>query len=144
MKTIQIKAAYEVLKDSKLTKMDSLDKFKVVKILRDLKVISLAFDDFAKDLQEKLKGEDHEKYVSEAQQWQREGDKTTLSLEERALINQYLNKYNKDCRDGIYEEEQKEHELTFEKISEDAFTKFVDSNDFSVGQLLSLQEVIAM
>lgn len=142
MKTSTIIEIYSVLREAKLTKMESKEKFQVIKIMRAMKPVAEEWDSFVKTIDEKLKGENHEEMLSKAQQWQKEGDKTTLSLDERMAVNEYFAKFNKDRMEMITSEQSKEVNVLFDKLTEEAFEHLVDSNDFNVGQILALQEAI--
>jgi polyribonucleotide nucleotidyltransferase len=142
MKTKEVKTAYEVLNNAKLTKLETSDKFKVIKALREFKGIANAYDDFLKDAQEKLKGENHDEIVKKAQQWQSEGEKTTLTIEERAEINKYLNDYNNKVVECLKEEAEKDNDLSFDKLSEESFGKLVDSNDWDAKTIMELQDAL--
>lgn len=142
MKTSTIIEIYSVLREAKLTKMESKEKFFVIKIMRVLKPVAEEWDSFVKTMDEKLKGEHHEEMLSKAQQWQKEGEKTTLSLDERMAVNEYFGKLDKERRELIASEQSKEANVLFDKLTEEAFEHLVDSNDFNVGQIVALQEAI--
>ena len=57
MKVVESSNACELIKKSKLTKMDDKDKFLVIKAIRSLKPISIEYQDFIKDAQEKIAAE---------------------------------------------------------------------------------------
>lgn len=142
MKTKQVVEVYNTLNGAKLSKMEDKDKFLVIKAMRQLKPISTAYEEFVKDAQEKLKGDDFEDIQKKAQKWQEEGENTSLSLEERREINTYLNGYNNKVVECLKEEVEKDNELNYEKISEDAFGKLVSSNDFDVKTIMNLQDAL--
>ena len=48
MKTSKIVSVYKTMNDSKLTKMEDADKFKVIKALRAIKPISEGYEEFVK------------------------------------------------------------------------------------------------
>lgn len=142
MTTNAILSAYKLLNDSKLTKMEDKDKFIVIKAVRKFKPIATDFADFQKDAQEKLKSENFEDMQKKAQQWQKEGEKTTISEDERREINTFFNEYYKKLEDCLREESEKVHELEYEKLSEDAFGKLVSSNDFKVDDIIKIQDAM--
>ena len=142
MKTSTIIEIYSVLREAKLTKMESKEKFQVIRIMRAMKPVAEEWDSFIKTMDEKLKGEHHEEMLAKAQQWQKEGEKTTLSLDERMAVNEYFAKFNKDRTEMINSEQSKEVNVLFDKLTEEAFEHLVDSNDFNVGQIVALQEAI--
>ena len=132
MKTKQVIEAYATLKSAKLTQMSSEDKFKVIKIMRVLRPIATEWDEFIQTIDEKCKGENHDGIIKDVQQWQTEGEKTSIPLTRRIEINNYLDKYNKERQRMIEEEQNKEVAVSFDKLSEKAFEKFIESNDFDI------------
>lgn len=142
MKTSTIIEVYQLLNTAKLTKMESKEKFQVIKIMRAMKPVAEEWDSFVKTIDEKLKGENHEEMLSKAQQWQKEGEKTTLSIDERMAVNEYFGKFDHERKQLVASEQSKEVNIIFDKLTEEAFERLVDSNDFNVGQILALQEAI--
>lgn len=140
--TDTVKSVYKLLNDSKLTKMEDKDKFIVIKAVRKFKPIAADFEDLKKDVQEKLKGENFEEMQKKALQWNEEGDKTTLTEDERKEVNMFFYEFNKNVKECLKEETEKKHELEYEKLSEDAFGKFISSNDFKVDDIIKIQEVM--
>jgi hypothetical protein len=142
MKTIDIKNAYNLINTAKLTKLSSTDKFKVIKAIRVLKQIATDFEEFQKDAMERLKGEEHDDIVAKATQWKSEGENTTLTTAERIRVNTYLLKYQKDVDQCISDEANKDNELTYDRLSEEALGQFLDSNDFAVSDILLIQDAL--
>ena len=142
MKTSTIIEVYQLLNNAKLTKMEAKEKFQVIKIMRAMKPVAEEWDSFIKTMDEKLRDDNHEEMLAKAQQWQKEGEKTTLSLDERMAVNEYFGKLDKERRELIASEQSKEANVLFDKLTEEAFERLMDSNDFNVGQILALQEAI--
>lgn len=140
--TDTVKSVYKLLNDSKLTKMEDKDKFIVIKAVRKFKPIAADFEDLKKDVQEKLKGENFEEMQKKALQWNEEGYKTTLTEDERKEVNMFFYEFNKNVEECLKEETERKHELEYEKLSEDAFGKFISSNDFKVDDIIKIQEVM--
>lgn len=149
MKTIEITNIYAVLNEAKLTKMEDADKFKVIKALRAIKPIAKGYEDFVEDAKNKLKGEDYDKMSEKAQAWNKDnqgkkvGELTQEEIDNLNTINTYFAEYNKRVENCLKEEAEKEVELTFDKLNEDAFGKLVASNDWTCGQIMALSDVIA-
>jgi cytochrome c1 len=142
MKTIEIKEIYEKLNGAKITKMDDADKFKVIKALRELKPIANDYDDFVMEAQEKLKDDDHDKKIEIARRWQHDGDKSTLTEKEKFDLNKYFQTYQNKVSECVKMEAEKDNELKFEKLTEEAFSKLISSNDFELGDILKLQDAL--
>lgn len=140
--TEKILSIYKLINDAKLTKMDDEDKFRMIKIIRLFKPVVTNFEDFKKVASEKLKGDNHEEMLRKAKKWQAEGDKTTLTESERIEINTYFNDYNNKVLECLKDETMKENEFDYETLSAQAFGKFVASNDWTLGQITAIEEVI--
>lgn len=137
MKTRQIVAAYNILSSSKLTKLSAQGKVKAVKILMAMKPIHKAYTEKLEEAMKRLKPEwlTDEKW----QEWNMRGvwsDK--LTGKEKDGINDYLKAVDLCMKDDF----EKEQEITFEKMDNDQFQSFADSNDYTTGQLLELQELL--
>lgn len=134
MKTTTEKAvlAYRILNNAKLGKMKDGDKFNVVKIMKELKPVATGYDDFIKDAAEKLKPDGIEAIQEKVQCEEK------LSSDERKLWD----KYNSDVASCVSEELKKEVEFTFQTMSEEGFKGLLASNDFAVGEIMALDDVI--
>lgn len=134
MKTTTEKAvvAYRILNNAKLGKMKDGDKFNIVKMMKELKPVATAYDEFIKDAAEKLKPEGIEEIQSKVQQQE------NLNAEEQSIWA----KYNSDVAKCVADELAKENEFTFVPLSEEGFKGLLASNDFSVAEILALDEVI--
>ena len=142
LKIEKIVSVYTILKDAKLTKMESADKFKVIKAIRPMQTIAEEWNNFISNVDKKLQKENHDEIIEKAQKWQREGEETTLSQEEKIEVNKYLIEYQKEKEECINDELEKEEELSFDKINDSAFEKLIDSNDWKVNEILLLASVI--
>ena len=143
MKISTIIEVYKALKEAKLTKMESKEKFAVIRIMRAVKPVAEEWDAFLSTVDEKLRGEGHEEMVAKIQQWQKEGEQTTLTEEERREVNAYIMRYNREREELLHSELAKEVEVKFEPLTEEAFERFLDSNDMTVEVLGLLSEAIS-
>ena len=149
MKTIEITNIYVVLNEAKLTKMDDADKFKVIKVLRVIKPVAKGYKDFVEEVKNKLKGDDNDKMIEKAQAWNKDNqgkkvnELTQEQIDELNTINTYFAEYNKRVESCLKEEAEKEVELTFDKLNEEAFGKLVASNDWTCGQIMALSDAVA-
>lgn len=142
MKTSIIIEVYKALKEAKLTKMESKEKFAVIRIMRAVKPVAEEWDAFLSTVDEKLRGEGHEEMVAKIQQWQKEGEQTTLTEEERREVNAYIMRYNREREELLHSELAKEVEVKFEPLTDEAFERFIGSNDMTVEVLGLLSEAI--
>lgn len=142
MKTIEIVKAYRIINEAKLTKMEDADKYKVIKAIRAMKPIATSFDDFTKEAQERLKDDDFSAMQKKAEQWQKEGEQTTLTMEERIAINRFFTDYNKRVEECVKEEAEKEVSPEYGRLSEEAFSKLIGSNDWAVKEILAVMDAL--
>lgn len=135
MKKEDILNAYALVNEAKLTKLDDIAKFKVIKACKVMRPIVTELQDFEKDAREKLKGENHDKIVEVFNEWRKEVKEPN---DEQKKAIEYLNEYSKKVDECLYEEFNKDVEATWEKLSEEELKKFVASNDWNVQQTISV------
>lgn len=146
MQTKQVVEAYALINKSKLTKMEDADKFTVIKAIRALKPIYTAYEEYIKDAQEKLKGENHDEMVKKGEEFNRNNknvaDLTPEELSSLKEVNNYFRAYNGSLQKLIEEELSKEVAPEYERLSEAALKKFIASNDFSVEECIKVSDVL--
>lgn len=150
IKTEKVLNAYRVLSTAKYGKMDDGDKIKVWKIARTLKPVADKFDDDSKDAAEKFKpSEDFTERLQKAQEYEQKIkdanlDASTLPMgaAEYGEFVKEFQKYNKLVGDAIKEFADKEVELEFEKLTEDAFGKLMASNEWTMEQAMEIGMLI--
>ena len=149
VKTEKVLGAYNVLNTAKYTKMDDADKIKVWKIARALKPVATKFDEDSKDAAEKLKPEGFDDNLQKAQEYERvtkdkdaDASKLEMGAAEYGEFIKKLKEMNKLVADALKEFADKEVDIDFEPISEDAFTKLMASNDWTMEQAVMIGELI--
>lgn len=150
IKTEKVLNAYRVLSTAKYSKMDDSDKIKVWKIARTLKPVADKFEDDSKDAAEKMKPfEDFDEKLSKAQDYERKMkdenlDASTLPMgaaEYSEFVGEFQ-KYNVLVNKAVREFAEKEVELEFDAISEEAFGKLMASNEWTMEQAMVLGDII--
>lgn len=149
VKTEKVLGAFNVLNTAKYAKMDDADKIKVWKIARALKPIATKFDEDSKDAAEKLKPEEFDDDLRKAQEYERvtkdkeaDASKLEMGAAEYGEFIKKLKEMNKLVADALKEFANKEVDIDFEPISEDAFTKLMASNDWTMEQAVMIGELI--
>ena len=149
VKTEKVLGAFNVLNTAKYAKMDDADKIKVWKIARALKPIATKFDEDSKDAAEKLKPEGFDENLRKAQEYERvtkdkeaDASKLEMGAAEYGEFIKKLKEMNKLVADALKEFADKEVDIDFEPISEDAFTKLMASNDWTMEQAVMIGELI--
>jgi hypothetical protein len=151
IKTEKVLGAFNVLNTAKYAKMDDADKIKVWKIARALKPIATKFDEDSKDAAEKLKPEGFDDDLRKAQEYERvtkdkdaDASKLEMGASEYGEFIKKLKEMNKLVADALKEFADKEVDIDFEPISEDAFTKLMASNDWTVEQTMIIGDLIVI
>ena len=149
VKTEKVLGAFNVLNTAKYAKMDDSDKIKGWKIARALKPIATKFDEDSKDAAEKLKPEGFDDDLRKAQEYERvtkdkdaDASKLEMGAAEYGEFIKKLKEMNKLVADALKEFANKEVDIDFEPISEDAFTKLMASNDWTMEQAVMIGELI--
>lgn len=134
MKTTTEKAvvAFRILNNAKIGKMKDGDKFNVVKIMKELKPVATNYDDFIKLAAEKCKPEGIEEIQGKVQ-----GGEKLEADEQKAW-----EKYNSDVAKCVQDELSKEVEFSFVPMSEEGFKGLLASNDFAIGEIMALYDVV--
>lgn len=135
MKVKSIVEAYKLLGNAKTTNLDDADKAKILKARKAMRPIADEFEAFLKDAQEMFKPEGWEETQNKLAQWQQEGEKTTLSEDERKSINKALIGYQSAIDKAVKAELDKEVEIEIEKLSEGSDIKLMSANDWTPNQL---------
>lgn len=150
MKTEDVLKAYQVISTAKYSKLDDADKIKVWKIARAMKPIAEKFREDSEDAQEKMKPtEDFDQQLMKAQEYEREIRKPDYDASKlpmgAAQYQEFVDEfkaYQKLVNDTIKDFAEKEVEVSFDPISEDAFGKLMASNDWTLEQVATLGEII--
>lgn len=131
----KIVSAYKVLGEAKVTKLEESEVVKVVKVRKAMRPIADDFDAFLKDCQEKFKPENWDEVQEKVQQWQKEGDNTTLTEAERIDINKALVEYQRKIDAAMKDELAREVEVSVETLKEESATKMLVENGWELKKL---------
>lgn len=150
MKTEDVLKAYQVISTAKYSKLDDADKIKVWKIARSLKPVAEKFREDSEDAQQKMKpNDDFDEQLMKAQEYEREIRKPDCDASKlpmgAAQYQEFVDEfkaYQKLVNDTINDFAEKEVEVSFDPISEDAFGKLMASNDWTLEQVATLGEII--
>lgn len=151
IKTSEVLTAYNILNSAKYGSMEDVDKIKVWKITRMLKPIAIEFEEAAKDIVNKMKPDingDFDETLQKAQEYERAinnnadlKDLPMTSTEYNKFIAAFKN-YTNLVNKTIDEFANKTIDIDIEPISEDAFSKFIAGNEWTMGQTVSVSEII--
>lgn len=125
-------SAYKVLGDAKVVKLEESEVIKVVKARKAMRPIADDYDAFLKDCQEKFKPEGWDEIQKKLQQWQQEGENTTLTEAERIELNKTVIGCQKKIDAALKDELKREVELNIEPLKEESATKMLVENGWEV------------
>ena len=128
----EVVSAYKVLGDAKVVKLDEAEVIKVVKARKAMRPIADDYEAFLKDCQEKFKPEGWDEIKKKLQQWQQEGENTTLTEAERIELNKAVIGYQKKIDAALKDELKREVELNIEPLKEESATKMLVENGWEV------------
>ena len=149
VKTEKVLAVYSLLNVAKLGALEDADKFKVIKILRVLKPVATSFDDFREDAVKKLKPEGYDEKILK---WNECREKIQLGIKPEKypmsgdefvdMTYHVINPFNTALKNVTESEAKKEVKLELEPITEDALLKLAGTNDWNVGQIDEVSELV--
>lgn len=135
MKKIELLGLANILSIAKVSKMDDTDKYAVIKIMRELRPVATEINAAIEIARDKLKGEEHASIVKMEQEWD------NLSDENQLKVKSYYAKYDKEIEASIKDLLEENFELSV-KLSEEAYSKLIASNDFDVATMMKLENLI--
>lgn len=144
IKTEKVLKVYQILNTTKYGKLDDGDKVKVWKIARKLKPVATKFDEDSKDAAEKLKPYDgFEDDLQKAQEYERlKGVNAKMDIDEYQKFIAAFKAYQELVGKAVKEYADVEVEVEFDTISEDAFSKLMASNEWTLDQAVEIGEFI--
>lgn len=142
MKTNSIVTVFNLLNSAKINEVTTSGKIKIIKAVREMKPIANGFDELLNDAREKLKGENHDEMAEKANRWQQLGDEVDLTDEEKIAINAYFMEYGNRIDECVKEEAEKEHILSFTRLTEEEFEGLISSNDWDVRTIMDIEEIM--
>lgn len=150
-KTEKVLAAYRLLGSAKYGKLADEDKIKVLKICIALKPIATKYDEDSKEAEMKLKPDGYDERLEKAREYERvsrdkDADASQLKMGP-AEFNEFvkeMNHYQDLISKALKDEMEKEVEVEFEPITEDALLKLMNSNDWTIAGAMAVSEVIVL
>lgn len=131
--------AYSLLDSAKMGKLSGKAQIKLVKIVRKLKGIVSPYKEYVKDAAEKLKGDNHAEMEALVKEW---NDKGSLDKDNQDKMKAYWKEFNQKLDESLKDEFEKSHQIEFEKLSEEEFEQLIASNEFSVNQIIAIEDLI--
>lgn len=142
MKVKKIVAAYKVLGEAKVTKLEESEVIKIIKARKMMRPIAEEFEAILKDAQEKLKPECWEDVQEKLAKWQTEGENTTLTDAEKKGINKALIDYQNSINKVLNDELERDVEINIETLKEESATKLIVENGWELKKLEEIEVVL--
>ena len=135
MKTETMLQLWAITSGSKLTKVSGRGKIRIARNINAMRGIVMDFEAFRKDAMERLKPDGYEEASEKAEKWRQWNAEKKgycpITNAEIVALNALFAAYNADVEECLKIEASKEHDVTFEKLTEDDMEQYLDSNDFS-------------
>lgn len=138
----EVVSCYKALGEAKVTKLEESEVIKIVKARKAMRQIADDYEAFLKDIQEKFKPENWDEIQKKIQQWQQEGEKTTLTDSEKIEINKTLIDYQSKVEKAVKEELSKEIELNIDKLKDGSDTKLLVENNWELNKLNDIEIIL--
>ena len=153
MKKIRIKNeevlhAFNIINAANYKQLDDADKIKLYKIARAMKPSARQFEEDSRDAAEKLKPEGIDAKLQKAQEYEAktkagDTDKLPMTAEEyQKFIQIEWLPFNNLVQKAVREFADKEIELEFEPLTEEAFGKLMASNDWTIEKATTIGDLI--
>lgn len=137
---------YQALDNATLGKMETADRFVFIKALRPLKKVIVDFNDFKEDAVKRLKPENYDTIAEKVQKFNgmsREDKEAAINDKEYADALKANGEFNLNIDKCLREELDKEVELEFAPLSEDAFGKLMESNtEWNAGVIMAIEDLL--
>lgn len=148
LKKGDVMLAFSILDSANYKQLDDADKIKLWKIARVMKPVAKQLEDDSRDAAEKLKPEDFDAQLEKAKEFEakkEKGDTDKLPMtdnEYQEFIREVYHPFNNLVQKAVNDESEKEVELEYEPLTEEAFGKLMASNDWKIRQVMTLGNLI--
>lgn len=142
MKIKSIVAAYKVLGEAKVTKLEESEVIKIIKARKVMRPIAEEFEAILKDAQEKFKPECWDDVQEKLAKLQTEGENTTLTDAEKKGINKALIDYQNSINKVLNDELERDVEINIETLKEESATKLIVENGWELKKMEEIEVVL--
>ena len=148
LKTSEVLNAFNVLNAANYKQLDDADKIKLWKIARVMKPIAKQFEDDTRDASEKFKPDGIDGQLEKAREYEAKlkagnTDKLPMTQEEyEAFIHGPWAKFSQLVNKAVKDFGEKDVEMEFEPLTEEAFGKLMASNDWTIERVMTLGDLI--
>ncbi len=136
---------YPLLDKAKLSKMETADRKGLIKAMHAMKKVTTDFNDFRDDAVKRLRPEEFDKVeevINKFQAMDNKGKQEVFNSAEYQEAFKANGEYNTAINDCLKEEVEKEVELDSTALSEEAVDRLIDSNDWTLGQIMAIENLL--
>lgn len=138
--------AFRTLDAAKLSRMDTAQRFALIKALRPMKKVTGDFEDFRDDALRRLRPEGFDKVeavIGRLREMPEPERSRAMADPANADAARLYDAYGREVDGCLGEEAAKETELEFEPLSDEAFGTLLESNgDWTAGLAMELQDIL--
>ena len=148
LKKGEVMLAFSILNSANYKQLDDADKIRLWKIARVMKPAAKQLEEDSRDAAEKLKPENFDAQLEKAKEFEEKkekGDTEKLPMtdnEYQKFIREVYHPFNNLVQKAVNDESEKEVELEYEPLTEEAFGKLMASNDWKIQQVMTLGNLI--
>lgn len=148
IKTKSVLEVWNILNAANYKQLDDADKVKLWRIARIMKPIAKQFEDDSRDASEKLKPDGFDEQFQKAKDYEdkiKAGKTDNLPMtesEHNKFVIEMWRPFNQLVAKAVEEFAEKEVEIDFEPLSEDAFGKLMASNEWTMEQTVNIGMLI--
>ncbi len=134
-KTREITEVYNILTSAKLSKLETQEKFAVVRTANSIKAVAEGMEAFEKDARKRLEPENFEGLIAQAKRF------SELTDEEKAKTNKELMDYDRAIHECVSEEAETEKEVEVQQLGETGLGRLMESNpDWTCAQISTVMD----
>lgn len=144
--TANVANIYPILDKAKYSKMDNADRKALIKAMRPMKKVAEEYNDFREGAVKRLRPENFDKVaelIDRFNSLSQEERKAAIADPEYQEAFKVNGEYNNAINDCLKDEFDKEIELDFTPLTEDAVDRLLDSNtDWTLGLAMAVEELL--
>lgn len=138
-------AAFRLLNAAKTSKLEPSDHMSLIRALRPLRPVATEWDEFVKDAVKRLRPEGydtHETEMTRLRSMPAEEQAAALKDEKSRRAVEAEKAYNEAIEECLKTELDKETELSFTPLSDEALGRLMASNDWTAEQALAVADFL--
>lgn len=136
MKLKEIVNTYKLLGEAKVMNLTEEEVLLIVIARKKMRKLVMEYEEYLKDIQDKLKPDDFDEMVTKAQNWD------NLSKKEQTQLGIKLKEYEAKVNNMVKDELEKEIELQLEPLPEECLAKLIKMNGWAMNKVDELSAIL--